>query len=52
MVEYGALISNSLIIQLSSAWNDFTNLISNVPLSWYIAALVLLAVIFRYFIRK
>lgn len=52
MVEYGALASKSFVIQLSSVWNDFTNLISEIPLSWYIAALVVLAVIFRFFVKK
>jgi len=52
MVEYGALASKSFLIQVGSAWNAFANTISEVPLSWYIGGLIVLALIFRFLIKK
>ena len=52
MVEYGALVSSSFASQLVSGWNSFANTISEVPLSWYIGGIVVLALIFRFFIKK
>jgi hypothetical protein len=52
MIEYGALISSSFASQLGSAWRAFANTISVVPLSWYIGGLVVLALVFRFLIKK